>query len=147
MFNMVMEAGAKNYYRADTLEELAELMGVPTEIFIETIKEYNESCYNRHDTLFAKNPKYLRAVEQGPFYAVRRMNAGYGCLGGIKINHKAEAIDKDYNVINGLYGAGDCANGVVAYNTSLMYTNWGGTLGFAVNSGRIAGENAADYVK
>ena len=42
-------------------------------------------------------------------------------FGGIKINQKAEAINADYAAIPGLYAAGDCANGLVSYNTSLMY--------------------------
>lgn len=146
LFEKVMAKGADNYYIADSIEELAEKMGVPVEAFKETIEEYNDACDQRYDPLFAKKPKYLRPLRTPKYYAVKRMNAGYGSVGGIKINHKAEVIGKDYEAIPGLYSAGDCANGLVSYNTSLMYTVWGGTLGFAVNSGRIAGESAADYV-
>lgn len=146
MFDRVIEAGAPNYYRAESLEELANMMEVPYDTLKATVDEYNASCHDRHDSLFAKNPKYLRPMEKPTFYAIKRMCSGYGSVGGIKINHKAEVINKDYEVIKGLYSAGDCANGIVNYNTAIMYTTWGGTLGFAVNSGRIAGENAADYV-
>lgn len=147
LFDLVIEKGADNYYKADSIEELAEKMQVPADKLKVTIEEYNASCHDKHDALFAKDVKYLRPVETPTFYAMRRMNAGYGSVGGIKINHRAEAINQDFEVIQGLYGAGDCANGTVSYNTALMYTVWGGTLGFAVNSGRIAGESAADYVK
>ena len=121
-------------------------MGVPVEKFKKTIEDYNKACDERHDPLFAKKIKYLRPVRTPKFYAMRRMNAGYGSVGGIKINYKAEVINKEFDRIDGLYAAGDCANGIVAYNTSLMYTVWGGTLSFAVNSGRIAGESAAEYI-
>ena len=145
IFKIVMER-SDNYFMADTLDELAEKMNIPADRFKATIEEYNYFCEDRHDAVFAKNPKFLKPISTPKYYAIRRMNAGYGTVGGIKINHKAETIDKDINIIPGLYAAGDCANGIVSYNTSIMYYVWGGTLGFAINSGRIAGENAADYI-
>ena len=146
LFDKVMEKGKKELFKADSIEELAQQMEVPVENLKATIEEYNKACDERHDTMFAKNPKYLRPIRTPKYYAIKRMNAGYGSVGGIKINHRAEVIGKDYEKIPGLYSAGDCANGLVACNTSLMYTVWGGTLGFAVNSGRIAGKNVAEYI-
>jgi len=46
-------------------------------------------------------------------------------------------------VIPGLYAAGYEANST--HGDSYAYCLPGGTLGFAINSGRIAGENAAGY--
>ena len=67
-----------------------------------------------------------------------------GTLGGIKINHNTEVVDKGDNIIPGLYAVGNDASGMYgdSYNIYLS----GGTLGFAVNSGRIAGENALKYI-
>ncbi len=65
-------------------------------------------------------------------------------LGGIKINHKTEVIDKDFNVIPGLYAGGNSAGGM--YGDTYDASAAGTALGFAINSGRIAGEEALDYI-
>jgi len=70
---------------------------------------------------------------------------GFGSLGGIKINYKTEALNKAYEVIPGFYAAGVDANSI--YADIYVFLLPGNTFGFALNSGRIAGENAADYTK
>ena len=67
-----------------------------------------------------------------------------GTLGGIKINHKTEVLDKDFNIIPGLYAGGNCAGGL--YGDTYDASAAGTALGFAVNSGRMAGENALKYI-
>jgi fumarate reductase flavoprotein subunit len=69
----------------------------------------------------------------------------YGSLGGIKINHRTEAVDKNSEAIHGLYAAGTDACAV--FGDSYVFIMPGNTMGFAVNSGRMAGENAAAYAK
>lgn len=54
-------------------------------------------------------------------------------------------MDKNDDVIPGFYAVGVDANAL--YDDSYIYTLPGNTMGFALNSGRIAGENAAKYVK
>ena len=112
-----------------------------------TVADYNACCEKGHDDLFAKNPKFLRPVRKPRFYAFKLLPGGYGTIGGIKINERAEAIDRESEPIPGLYAAGDCANGTHTYDYPLVYILWGSTLSFAINSGRIAGENAAVYTK
>lgn len=99
-----------------------------------------------HDELFVKNPKFLRPVEVPKFYAFKNMPSDYGTVGGIKINHKAEVLNKECEVIPGLYATGNRANGRLSYEFSLAYTLAGSAIGFAVNLGRIAGENALKYI-
>ena len=76
-----------------------------------TVEEYNKACETGRDELFNKNPRYLRLVKQPRFYAARFFPAGYGTLGGIKINHKTEVLTKDCEVIPGLYAAGVVTSG------------------------------------
>ena len=147
-FDKALEANlGEMFFRADSLEELAEKVGLPYEAFKATIDEYNHACDTGYDELFAKDRRYLQPVRTPRFYAIRRNNSGYGSVGGIRIDHNAAAIGADWEPIPGLYAAGDCANGTIAGNTALMYKVWGGTLSFATNSGRIAGESAAAYIK
>ncbi|MBW2216342.1 MAG: hypothetical protein JRF34_04020 [Deltaproteobacteria bacterium] len=53
-------------------------------------------------------------------------------------------LDSDFNVIPGLYAGGSCAGGL--YGDTYDASAAGTTLGFAINSGRIAGENALKYI-
>ena len=67
-------------------------------------------------------------------------------MGGVKINHRAEAVDEYGSPMPGLYAAGLDAGGLHAESYSMRDTS-GITSAFAIVSGRIAGENAAKYLK
>jgi fumarate reductase flavoprotein subunit len=66
-------------------------------------------------------------------------------MGGIKINHKTEAVDESGIPIAGLYAAGLDAGGLHAESYSMRDTS-GIASAFAIISGRVAGENAAKYL-
>ncbi|MFC1986015.1 FAD-dependent oxidoreductase [Chloroflexota bacterium] len=138
--------GNEHIFVADSLEELSNKIGVKPDVLQKTVNEYNKFCEKGPDDLFAKNPKYLKPVKQPKFYAFRIMLCGYATIGGIKINERTEVLDKEDEVIPGLYAAGDCANGALSYDRSLSLVLRGAPLGFALNSGRIAGENALKYI-
>ena len=53
-------------------------------------------------------------------------------------------MDADLKPIPGLYSAGSDANTI--YGDSYNFTLCGNTMGFAINSGRMAGEAIADYM-
>jgi fumarate reductase flavoprotein subunit len=129
---------------ADSIEALAGQIDVDPIVLKATIDEYNIFCQQGHDDLFAKDRQYLRPIKKPRFYATRCVTMTLGTLGGININHNAEVLDKENNIIPGLYAAGNDASGMFgdSYNIYLS----GGTLGFAVNSGRIAGKNALEYI-
>ena len=130
---------------ADTPEELAEKIGVDPRVLKENIDEYNHYCDKNHDDLFAKDPRYLRPVRTAKFYGVKSQALIMATLGGIKINEKAEVQNKQSEVIPGLYAAGNCAGGIYGDSYDVSNTT-GGALSFAINSGRIAGENALKYI-
>ena len=131
-------------FTADSIEELGEKMGVPMDVFMDTVTAYNEACDLHYDDLFCKDRKYLRPMRGKRFYASARFPGGYGTLGGIRVNYKLEALDEDYHRVEGLYAAGSDVCDL--YNGTYLYYLPGNTMGFAVNSGRIAAENAADYI-
>ena len=62
----------------------------------------------------------------------------------MKINENIQAVDDQSKPIPGLWVAGNDAGGM--YGNSYI-TIEGGTLGFAYTSGKLAGENAAEYTK
>ena len=104
----------------------------------------NGCCARGYDDLFNKDHKLLRPIATARFYAARLLPGAYGSLGGIKINHRTEVLDKQWNTISGLYAAGTDA--CTIYGDSYVFILPGNTMGFAINTGRIAGENASEYV-
>jgi fumarate reductase flavoprotein subunit len=140
-----IKAGSTTLFAAGSLDELAAKAGINAVTLKETVKEYNQACETGRDYLFHKNPQYLRALKEPNYYAGKAMCGGYGSLGGIKINWKTEVLTKDQDVIPGLYAVGVDANSI--YGDSYIYFFCGNTLSFALNSGRMAGGHAADYVK
>ena len=146
-FETAWEEKAKLYpkdaFAAGTIEELAEAMGVDPANLRETVDQYNAFCDQNFDDDFGKDRNYLHALRGKRFYAMRYSSAAYGSLGGIKIDHKLRVITDDYKTIPGLYGAGTDVCDI--YNGTYNYYFPGNTMGFAVNTGRMAGEYAAKY--
>jgi len=140
----VLEQGDKDIFVADSLEELAGKTGINLDSLRKTVDEYNRFC-ETHDELFNKRYKYLKPIKQPKFYAAKLFPGAYGSLGGIKINYRTEVLTKDHEVIPGLYAVGTDACSI--YGDSYVFVLPGNTMGFALNSGRIAGENSAEYVK
>ncbi len=142
---IALEKGSTDVFVAGSIEELAGKMGVDPSILKDTVDEYNTFCEKGHDDLFAKYPKYLRPLNGPKFYAVKTRTIFLGTLGGIRINHNIEVVDKKGKVIPGLYAGGFDAGGMWGDSYSINYSS-GASAGFAVNSGRIAGRNALKYI-
>lgn len=139
-----LEKGNPNIFVAETLDELAGKMGVDPTVFRKTVEEYNKFCEKGHDGKFAKDRRFLLPVKTAKFYAFKSYTGFLGTLGGIKTNEKMEVLDKNEDIIPGLYAVGNDVGGM--YGDSYDLVSSGGTMGFAVNSGRIAGDNAIKYV-
>lgn len=142
---LAVEQNYVGYIEAETVEELAEKLGIDAEKLQETIDEYNEMCECGVDSKFHKQQEYLHPITgRGKYLVGKYYLAAYGTVGGVRINKYCEVLDKDQNVIEGLYSAGSDANTI--YGDSYNFTLPGNTMGFAVNSGRMAGESIAAYL-
>ena len=140
-----LEAGYEPIAQADTIEELAEKAGIDVAGLVAQVEHYNEMCEAGHDEIFEKNRNYMQPIEKGPFYCCRQNVGAYGSVGGILIKHKTEVMDQDSIVIPGLYAVGTDACNI--YGESYPFILSGNTMGFCLNSGRIAGENAASSIE
>ena len=145
LIKTAIDGGYKNIFMADTIEELAAKTGIDPGSLKATVEEYNGFCREGYDPVFNKRRELLRPIATPKFYAAQFFPSAYGSLGGIKINYKTEVLNKDWKKIPGLYAAGTDACSI--FGDSYPFVLPGSTMGFAVNSGRIAGENAAAYAK
>jgi fumarate reductase flavoprotein subunit len=140
--------GPARVIAADSVEEIAANTGINLEGLKRTMVEYNTACDTGRDEAFGKQARYLRPVRTPPFYVSRTGAMIGGSVGeeGIRINYKTEVLSESFAVIPGIYAAGiDVACNIYTG----VYPNImpGIAMGFAVNSGRIAGENAAAFIK
>jgi 3-oxo-5alpha-steroid 4-dehydrogenase len=138
------EAGAlmsAPFATADTIEELAEQIGVPAAVLSAELAFYNEQAANGEDPIFHKHSEYVVPLETAPFYAFDYgINRGIAfiTLGGLRANMNSEILDVWGNVIPGLYGAGRVAPGI-----SQEYYVSGSALADCTFWGRVAGRSVA----
>jgi fumarate reductase flavoprotein subunit len=142
---IALEKGPDEVFVADSVEELATKINVEPAILKATVEEYNSFCRKGHDDLFAKDPKYLWPLTGPKFYAIRAHTIFLGTMGGIKINHNMEVVDKKDKVIPGLYAGGYDASGMWGDSYPIDVCS-GASSAFALNSGRIAARNALKYI-
>lgn len=152
-FNESIEALVKagRAYKADTLEDLAKQIGVPAENLIATVNEYNRhlpggDLAGQADSfgrkLFVDTDGINNGINNGPFYAAKRVPTVHHTMGGVQINTNTEVIDTEGNVIPGLYAAGEVTGGI--HGTNRL---GGNALTDTIVFGRQAGKNAASFTK
>ena len=140
-----LEKGTNEAYAADSVEDLAAKMGVEPAVLKTTVDEYNGFCEKGHDDLFAKDPRYLRPLKGPKYYAAKARTIFLVTLGGIKVNHRMEVVDKKEKVIPGLYAGGMDAGGMWGDSYPIQVAT-GASSAFAINSGRIAARSALRYI-
>ena len=98
--------------QADTIEELAEKMGVPVEEFCATIERYNELAKKGVDEDFGKRADRMFAIENPPFYGYKLTDTVLlVCMGGLETTVDFEVLDTNDDVIPGLYAVGNAQGG------------------------------------
>jgi fumarate reductase flavoprotein subunit len=135
----ILDNGGEIFFH-DTVEVLAQALGVNAANLKRTVEDYNRAVEsNNTKTLAAARtgkPKPLRA----PLYGLRVVPGITFTMGGVAINGRAEVLNQDEKSITGLYAAGDAIGGLMGGQRG-GYT---GGLMQAVVTGILAGEHAAD---
>lgn len=124
----------------NTLDELAKAYNVPVDEFKKTVDNYNKFVAEGKDGEFGRYMnKNAKPIATAPFYAMRLLPKVHHCMGGVRINPKAQAIDvADDKPIPGLYAAGEAVGGI----HGAVRLGSCATLD-CLFFGRIAGKNAA----
>ncbi len=137
----VVEAGTE-YYDADTIEELAELIDIDPAVLTATVNRYNELCEKGVDEDWGKNPQYLHPVVEPPFRAAKATCHFYCTSSGVRCNGKLQVCDKDWQPIPHLFAAGN--NVGWRLGCGYQMTVPGMCNAFALFHGYEAGRYAAD---
>lgn len=80
-------------YTADSIEKLADLIGVPADELSRTVEQWNECCANGEDVYFHRPPKTLKTVDGAPYYALFCPPTILNTDGGPRRSAKGEVID------------------------------------------------------
>lgn len=144
----VAERNPATVFASATLEGALKLVGYEGDALKEALAQveaYNALCEAGDDTQYGKDTTYMRAVKTAPFYVCPNENtkttsAGLVTLAGIMTDDNLQAVDKDGNVISGLWAAGNCLGG--RYGNAYATPFAGNSIGMAMTHGRVAGKIA-----
>lgn len=139
--NAVIE-GLIDTYSADTLEELAEKLEIPADALKASVERYNELCDAGFDEDFGKQVKYLKKIEQPPFWGIHKHIRVSALCAGVTVNGNYQALNKDGEVIPNLWVTGFSAGQLCGLPDWSMYQG-GMSAGHCMTTGRICGIQAA----
>ncbi len=141
--------------KADTIEELAKLIGVEPATLRATVDRFNgfvdagedadfhrgERAYDQFlgDILVEGRDRSLGKIETGPFYAVDIVPGDVSTYGGVVTDVNARVLKSDGSVIEGLYATGVSA----ASPMGRVYPGAGASVGPSLTFGWIAAKHAA----
>lgn len=137
---------------ANTIEELADQLGIDRNNFVETIKAYNAACqdgeYNptildgKHTSgLTPPKTNWALPIDTPPYLGFAVTCGITFTFGGLRIDPRGQVLDTENSLIPGLYAAGELVGG-------LFYHNYPGGSGLASGAvlGKVAGQSAAEDV-
>ena len=127
--------------QADTIEGLAEQLGIDPATLAKTLNDWNEIVKNQRDTQFGRTTGMKEDLTTAPYYAIKIAPGIHHTMGGVKINTAAEVINTEGAAIPGLFAAGEVCGGVHGGNRL-----GGNAVADIVIFGRIAAESAIAYL-
>ena len=129
---------AGEVFRADTLEELAEQIGMDPAVLVDSVKKFNEAVTSGYDPEFGRTVFNTHALIEdfGPYYACPRSPAVHHTMGGVCVDVDTHVLREDGSKIEGLYAAGEVTGGLHGSNRL-----GGNAITDCLTNGRIAGLN------
>lgn len=109
-------ARSEKALKADTLEELAELMEVPVDTFVASIERWNAMAAAGKDEDFGFPGDMMMTIDTPPYYATKEFADGLCTAGGLLVDTECRVLDKNRTPIEGLFAAGVVSGGMF-YNT------------------------------
>ena len=135
-----VDAGLKNgsIKRFETVKDLAAGYGIDADGLNATLDRWNKAITDKNDPDFKAKIFDDTEPNTAPFYACRLWPRVHYCMGGLTVTAKAEVLNTDFEVIPGLFAAGEICGGIHGQVRL-------GTVSIAdcVIYGRVAGKSAA----
>lgn len=141
--NPLLEKAGGKVYRANTLEELAELIAVPAAALADTLERYHAALGDgRLASLDVPRSETMKPqpIRTAPFMAIAVIPGITYTMGGIAIDGHAQVLDGDGRTIPGLFAAGATTGGLEGGRNAVYI----GGLIKAGSFGLLAAERAAE---
>jgi len=127
--------------QGDSCEALANELGIPADAFAATMEKWNGYVAEKNDPDFGRT-SFAAPLDTAPFYAVKVTAGIHHTMGGLKIDSQTHVLNKEGQIIPGLFAAGEVTGGVHGGNRL-----GGNAVADFVVFGRIAGQEAAASIK
>lgn len=137
----VEASGCGSIVHADTLEEIADMFGIPQDALVAAVSDYNAHVDSQEPDEFGRTI-FPAKIETPPFWCARTDVVLGISKGGCKINANAQVIDTKGAPIPGLYAAGEMAFAQLHGDARTHIV--GGPNSSAAVYGRIAARSAAN---
>lgn len=126
----------------DTIEALAQEMGIPADQLQATLDTWNNSVKDKNDSEFGRSTGMDNDLSTAPYYAIQIAPGIHYTMGGVKINTNTEVLNESGDPIPGLFAAGEVTGGLHGQNRI-----GGNSVAEIIIFGRQAGIKAAEFTK
>ncbi len=100
----------KAIWKADSITELAQKIGLNSDKLNETVDKYNQNCENKTDPDFGRNltnQETVFPIQNAPYYAILTYAYSLITFGGLVTNEKLQVLNEANEPIDGLFAAGE----------------------------------------
>ena len=129
-------------HTSDTLKGAADFFHIPYANLKATVDRVNQMAKDGGKDLDFHNRGGLKDMSTGKYYIIKAVPSTHHTMGGLKINTKAEVLDKNGKPIPGLFAAGEVTG--TTHGTNRL---GGNAYTDIMVFGRIAGDGAAAEAK
>lgn len=131
--------------KADTIEELAEMLGLDPERVTAAVENYNRICDQGFDDEMAipYDPSWLTRIDTPPYYAAVVGGQIGKTLCGLRVNSEFQVSDEEGNRIPGLYASFSTMGGMAGESNFGDMWNGGtyfGGVGASLMTGWVAAQ-------
>ncbi len=126
------------FAHADTIAELAPLVGMDPDTLQATVDKYNNGVQTGVDEFGRSGDNLKMTIGDGPYYLVEQKPRYATSMGGVVVNTSLQVQNEGGQTIPGLYGVGEFVGGVMGTNSPSGANN-----GWALTSGKLAAEAIA----
>lgn len=133
--------GLIDTHRADTLDELAEELGLPADQLKKSVEAWNQYCASGVDQEFGLAKAKLKPIDTPPYWGVRQWIRCSAINAGVEVDGNCRVLDENDEPIPGLYSVGSGAGNVCGGLEWNLYQG-GLCCGSYITMGRYAAVHA-----
>ena len=131
-------------YCGETLDELADVLGVDAENLKATVALHNQHVENNETDEWGTEAGTMTKIGDGPYYAYCMVSTVMGTITGLKVDEQMHVVKDDGLPVENLYAVGELMFGNV-FND--LYPISGTALTICISSGQLAAQDACAHLE